>query len=125
MIALLMAGQHTSSTTTTWMVLYLAQNPQYVDMIMKEQNIVLGEESTIKPSPLTFDHIKKLTFLGHCMKETLRLRPPIITLMRKVVEPQNLSVSLSLGRFENFVSKINQTHVPFLSTSVRDVIFLA
>lgn len=28
MIALLMAGQHTSSTTSTWMLFRLAQNPQ-------------------------------------------------------------------------------------------------
>jgi sterol 14-demethylase len=30
MIAMLMAGQHTSSTTTTWAVLYLAENPTIV-----------------------------------------------------------------------------------------------
>ncbi len=89
MIALLMAGQHTSSTTTTWMLLFLTNNQKYIDMILEERELLLGAEKAADPAtPLAFDHIKSMSFLGYCMKESLRLRPPIITLMRKVIEEQ-------------------------------------
>ena len=38
--------------------------------------------------PLEFDQLKGLDFLDRCLKETLRLRPPIMTMMRMVKTPQ-------------------------------------
>ena len=40
--------------------------------------------------PLEFDQLKSLEFLDRCLKETLRLRPPIMTMMRMVKIPQVL-----------------------------------
>lgn len=37
--------------------------------------------------PLTYEALKEMTLLDNCIRETLRLRPPIITLLRKVMEP--------------------------------------
>jgi len=83
MIALLMAGQHTSSTTATWALLFLAENPEVVKQLIAEQKDVLG--SSI--APLTFDSLKHMTLLDHVIRETLRLRPPIIMILRKVLRP--------------------------------------
>ena len=38
--------------------------------------------------PLEFDQLKSLEHLDRCLKETLRLRPPIMTMMRMVKTPQ-------------------------------------
>ncbi|KAF9915380.1 Lanosterol 14-alpha-demethylase [Lobosporangium transversale] len=83
MIALLMAGQHTSSTTATWALLFLAENPQILKELVEEQKDVLGSLD----APLTFDHLKSMTLLDNVIRETLRLRPPIIMILRKVLRP--------------------------------------
>lgn len=46
--------------------------------------MVRGEELP----PLEYDQLKNLEFLDRCLKETLRLRPPIMTMMRMVKTPQ-------------------------------------
>ncbi|KAI9201870.1 cytochrome P450 [Polychytrium aggregatum] len=89
MIALLMAGQHTSSTTTTWILLHLAQNPKIAQEIMREQSMVLtGRPDTPADQlpPLDYDSLRQLTYLDNTMKETLRMHSPLHTLMRKVVK---------------------------------------
>ncbi|KXN68292.1 cytochrome P450, partial [Conidiobolus coronatus NRRL 28638] len=80
MIALLMGGQHTSSTTSSWTLLLLAQNPEIQEELLKEQKEVFGEDL----KDLTLDGLKKCTLLESCIKETLRMRPPIINVMRYV-----------------------------------------
>ncbi|KAL9125105.1 MAG: hypothetical protein Q9217_005642 [Psora testacea] len=83
MIALLMAGQHSSSVTSSWIVLHLAAQPQIMEELYQEQLRVLGDPST----PLTYEKIQNLPFLMHVIRETLRLHPPIHTIMRKVKTP--------------------------------------
>ncbi|RKP07181.1 cytochrome P450, partial [Thamnocephalis sphaerospora] len=93
MIALLMAGQHTSSTTTTWAMLYLAANPSIVDDLMKEQRRILGDDLS---TPLAFEHLREMKLLDSVVRETLRLRPPILTVIRKVMRP----VSVAGGKYK-------------------------
>ncbi|RIA97085.1 lanosterol 14-alpha demethylase [Glomus cerebriforme] len=81
MIAMLMAGQHTSSTTTAWALLYLAARPTLFNELRQEQIDILGSLH----EPLTFDAIKKLTLHDNVVRETLRLRPPILNIIRKVL----------------------------------------
>lgn len=38
--------------------------------------------------PLDYDDIKECNLLDRCIKETLRLRPPIVTVMRMCKTPQ-------------------------------------
>ncbi|TPX35246.1 hypothetical protein SmJEL517_g02250 [Synchytrium microbalum] len=88
MIAILMAGQHTSSTTTTWTLLYIASDPQLQKALLEEQSRVLTGKPDTPASqlpPLTYDHIKNLNLLEMTIKETLRLRPPIFQIMRTVL----------------------------------------
>ncbi|TPX40754.1 hypothetical protein SeMB42_g05887 [Synchytrium endobioticum] len=88
MIAILMAGQHTSSTTATWALLYLANDPQLQKLLIEEQSRVLTgkpDTPTSQLPPLTYDAIKDLKLLEMTIKETLRLRPPIFQIMRKVI----------------------------------------
>ena len=40
MIATLMGGQHTSSTTTSWILFELSRRPDVVAEILKEQSMV-------------------------------------------------------------------------------------
>ncbi|KAF1949347.1 lanosterol 14-alpha-demethylase [Byssothecium circinans] len=83
MIALLMAGQHSSSSTIAWMILRLATKPELVEELYAEQKKVLGEPL----SALTHDDLPKLSLHAAVVKETLRLHAPIHSIMRKVKQP--------------------------------------
>ncbi|XP_076611558.1 lanosterol 14-alpha demethylase [Chaetodon auriga] len=84
LIGLLLAGQHTSSTTSAWMGFFLARDKALQERCYAEQRAVCGEELPL----LDFDQLKDLSLLERCLKETLRLRPPIMTMMRMARSPQ-------------------------------------
>uniref|UniRef100_A0A671W378 Lanosterol 14-alpha demethylase n=1 Tax=Sparus aurata TaxID=8175 RepID=A0A671W378_SPAAU len=84
LIGLLLAGQHTSSTTSAWMGFFMAKDRSLQDRCYAEQKAVCGEALP----PLDFDQLKDLSLLDRCLKETLRLRPPIMTMMRMARSPQ-------------------------------------
>ncbi|XP_034017218.1 lanosterol 14-alpha demethylase [Thalassophryne amazonica] len=84
LIGLLLAGQHTSSTTSAWMGFFLARDKTLQDRCYKEQKALCGEDLP----PLEYDQLKDLSLLERCLKETLRLRPPIMTMMRMTRSPQ-------------------------------------
>lgn len=86
MIALLMAGQHSSSVTSSWIMLRLAAQPEFLEELYQEQLHVFGDLS----KPLTYDDLEKLPLIRHVIRETLRLHPPIHSILRKVKNPLHL-----------------------------------
>lgn len=83
MIALLMAGQHSSSVTSSWIMLRLASQPEILEDLYQEQLHALRDLSR----PLTYDDLDNLPLIRHVIRETLRLHPPIHSIMRKVKNP--------------------------------------
>eukprot|EP00049_Salpingoeca_infusionum_P017835 m.354555 g.354555 ORF g.354555 m.354555 type:complete len:530 (+) comp17053_c0_seq1:416-2005(+) len=79
LIALLMAGQHTSSTVSSWMMSFICATPGLQEKLYEEQ--VAAFEKL--PGPITMEHLDYMPLLHACVRETLRLRPPIMTIMRK------------------------------------------
>ena len=85
LIAVLFAGQHTSSITSTWTGLYLFSEKyrgKFLDDVLEEQRRVVREHG----SDLNYDVLSKMDNLHNAMKEALRLHPPLIMLMRYVHE---------------------------------------
>jgi len=83
MIALLMAGQHSSSSTSAWIFLRLATRPDITEDLLNEQKKILGEDLP----PLTYDDLQRLPLHAQVVKETLRLHAPIHSILRKVKSP--------------------------------------
>lgn len=81
MIALLMAGQESSSVTSSWVMLHLAAEPTLMEELYQEQLVIIGSE------PLTYDNIHQLPLLKMVIYETLRLHNPIHSIMRKAMNP--------------------------------------
>lgn len=92
MIALLMAGQHSSSSTSSWILLRLATRPDLQDELYAEMEEVLGVEETVgedgtksgRFGELTHEKLQMLKLNAQVVKETLRLHAPIHSIMRKV-----------------------------------------
>lgn len=83
MIALLMAGQHSSSSTSAWICLRLASRPDVMEELYEEQIRVLGADLP----PLAHDDLSRLALHQQVVKETLRIHAPIHSIMRKVKSP--------------------------------------
>lgn len=88
MIALLMAGQHSSSSTSAWIILNMATRPDIVEELYEEQIRVYNDGDATKPLPeLDYDSLQKLTLNAQVVRETLRIHAPIHSIMRKVTTP--------------------------------------
>lgn len=94
MIALLMAGQHSSSSSSAWIMLRLATRPDIQDELLAEQKRVLGEDLP----PLTYENLQELSLNSQVVKETLRLHAPIHSIMRKVKSPMPITVASPISK---------------------------
>lgn len=86
MIALLMAGQHSSSSSISWIMLRLASRPDIMEELYQEQIRVLGADLP----PLKYEDLSKLTQHQNVLREVLRLHTPIHSIMRKVKSPMQV-----------------------------------
>lgn len=88
MIALLMAGQHSSSSTSAWILLRLSTRPDIAEELYHELVTVLGRSPiTGDLRPLDYDSLQRLKLNAQVVRETLRMHAPIHSIMRKVTTP--------------------------------------
>ena len=83
LIGTLFAGQHTSSISSTWVVLNALANPPILKRLHDELAATLGPDT----GATSMAALQGCSLLHNCMKESLRLAPPLIMLMRKVHTP--------------------------------------
>jgi len=109
LLGALFAGQHTSSITSTWLAILVLSKQSVYHRVMAEQKAAVGEEmyaNVSRPSSfgLTFDTVGSMSLLHLCMKEVLRMFPPLIMLMRQVKEFKDPEtgkpVPLRVGNYE-------------------------
>ncbi|MEM7678307.1 MAG: cytochrome P450, partial [Myxococcota bacterium] len=86
LIAIMMAGHHTSAGTGTWVIIELLRNPRYLSRLLDEIDTVWPQGET-----LTYQRLRQMRFLGDVIREVLRLHPPLIFLLRKVLKPFSYS----------------------------------
>jgi len=85
LLAALFAGQHTSNITSTWTgFLVLDKKKELLPRILEEQKRIMGKYD----GEITVDGLAEMTLLHGCMQEALRMYPPLIMLMRKVLKDQ-------------------------------------
>jgi sterol 14-demethylase len=79
---IMFAGFHTSSNTAAWVSLELARHPQYQSEVAEEIDAAYehGQE-------LSFTALREMPVLEGVVGESLRLHPPLVTLMRQVMQP--------------------------------------
>ncbi|KAJ8759376.1 hypothetical protein K2173_006896 [Erythroxylum novogranatense] len=78
LIAALFAGQHTSSITSTWTGSYLLRDKEYLSDVVEEQKTLMRKHG----NKVDHDILSEMDVLYRCIKEALRLHPPLIMLLR-------------------------------------------
>lgn len=85
LIGVLMGGQHTSASTSAWIMLHLGQKTEIIEELYNEQLQVLGTDEDGNLNPLSYDQLQDMPLLNGVIKETLRLHPPLHSIFRKVM----------------------------------------
>ncbi|KAJ2913200.1 hypothetical protein MD484_g7214, partial [Candolleomyces efflorescens] len=85
----LAAGHETTSTSTTWALYALSENPQI-------QRKLRDELSTISTDNPTMDELNSLPYLDHVVREVLRLYPPVPFTERLTAKEDVLPLSTSV-----------------------------
>ncbi|KAF5131370.1 Eburicol 14-alpha-demethylase [Metarhizium anisopliae] len=80
----LQGKEHSSSSSSSWIMLRLASRPDIVEELYQEQVRNLGYTGS---GPLQYSDIDKLPLLQNVIKETLRVHSSIHSIMRKVMRP--------------------------------------
>jgi sterol 14-demethylase len=93
LIALLFAGQHTSSITSTWTAMLLIHHPDELQKVLIEQEKVFGNKlENISENHVDADQLASMECLQNAAKEALRMFPPLIMLMRQALDDISVTV---------------------------------
>ncbi|SDD01494.1 cytochrome P450 [Nocardioides lianchengensis] len=85
-ISMMFAGHHTSSGTASWALIELMRHPETMKDVVAELDDLYADGSEV-----SFQALRSIPRLEAALKETLRLHPPLIILMRVVQETIELA----------------------------------
>ncbi|WP_244927755.1 cytochrome P450 [Nocardioides sp. W7] len=85
-ISMMFAGHHTSSGTASWALIELMRHPDEMAAVVGELDELYADGSEV-----SFQALRSIPRLEAALKETLRLHPPLIILMRVVQEEIELA----------------------------------
>jgi cytochrome P450 len=84
LVTLLIAGHETTATALEWAVHFVVHHPAVRERILAELRTVVGE------GPVAANHLPRLEYLDAVIKESLRLRPVLPNVARKLASPLQL-----------------------------------
>ncbi|GAB1288757.1 Cytochrome P450 4X1 [Apodemus speciosus] len=85
------AGHDASAAGISWLLYCLALNPEHQDRCRTEIRSILGDGSSI-----TWEQLDEMPYTTMCIKETLRLIPPVPSISRELSKPLTLPDGRSL-----------------------------
>ncbi|WP_110208113.1 cytochrome P450 [Nocardioides daejeonensis] len=84
-ISMMFAGHHTSSGTAAWTLIELLRNPSIMASVVAELDDLYADGSEV-----SFQALRSIPQLEAALKETLRLHPPLVLLLRVAQEEVEL-----------------------------------
>ncbi len=81
LIGTIFAGHHTTAGTAAWTLLELARRPEHLAQVLTELDAHFSVDGEV-----TFQALREIPVLENVIKEVLRLHPPLIFLIRKVMQ---------------------------------------
>jgi sterol 14alpha-demethylase len=85
-ISMMFAGHHTSSGTASWALIELMRHPDVMAGVVAELDDLYADGAEV-----SFQALRSIPQLEGALKETLRLHPPLILLLRVVAEEIELA----------------------------------
>ncbi|KXG28750.1 hypothetical protein SORBI_3005G161500 [Sorghum bicolor] len=79
-ISILFAAKHTSTTASTWIGARLLRHTECLDAALEEQQDIVKKHG----DNIHYNTLLEMSFLHNCIKEALRMHPPIPISLRKV-----------------------------------------
>ena len=79
-ISMMFAGHHTTSGTAAWTLIELLRHPEFCARVVAELDSLYADGRDV-----SYQALREIPELEGAIKEALRLHPPLILLMRKVV----------------------------------------
>ncbi len=76
-ISMMFAGHHTTSGTAAWALIELLRNPQSMQQVTDELDAIYSDGADV-----SFHALRQIPNLEAVLKETLRMHPPLILLLR-------------------------------------------
>ncbi len=76
-ISMMFAGHHTTSGTAAWTLIELLRNPAEMAAVVAEADALMASGDEV-----SYQALRETPRLEAALKETLRLHPPLIILMR-------------------------------------------
>jgi sterol 14-demethylase len=95
-ISMMFAGHHTTSTTASWAIIELLRNPDVYARVTEEIDALARRGG----GEVTYHDLREVPWLEATIKETLRLHPPLILLLRKAM------VDLEVGGYRVDAGKL-------------------
>ncbi|XP_058798698.1 probable cytochrome P450 4p2 [Phymastichus coffea] len=86
-LTMITAGFETTGMTICYLLTLLAENKEAQNLARTEVREVLGDYT----GPLTMEHLKKMDYLGRCVKESLRILPTVPLFARLISDEVELS----------------------------------
>ena len=82
-ISMMFAGHHTTSTTASWFIIEMLRNPDVMAAVVAEMDALADDGG----GEITYQDLREVPWLEASIKETLRLHPPLILLLRLAKVP--------------------------------------
>jgi sterol 14-demethylase len=79
-ISMMFAGHHTTSGSAAWTLIELLKSPDLMKGVVSELDEIYADGRDV-----SFQALREIPQLEHSIQEALRLHPPLILLMRKVM----------------------------------------
>jgi sterol 14-demethylase len=90
-ISMMFAGHHTSSGTAAWALIELLRHPDAMKDVVAELDDLYADRQGDGTVEISFQALRSIPRLEAALKETLRLHPPLIILLRVVQEEIELA----------------------------------
>ncbi len=79
-ISMMFAGHHTTSVVSTWTLIELLKHPEWMRRVLAERDGIYADGREV-----SYQALREIPILESCLKEALRLHPPLVLLMRRVM----------------------------------------